>query len=103
MIQLNTAAQVFEGTMLVCFGFSWPIAIFKTWRTKRTEGLSFWFLLLIFTGYLAGVTMKLLRAADEGKWPEPVTLLYVANGVLVGIELLLYLKYTPRPPVAGAE
>jgi uncharacterized membrane protein len=91
-----TVAQALEAVMLFCFGISWPIAIWRTWRTRRTEGLSPVFLTMILAGYLAGVGSKLLRSG--GRWDalEWVTALYALNAALVGIELMLYLRF--RPP-----
>jgi len=90
------AAQGFEAAMLICFGISWPVAILKTWRTRRTEGKSLAFLTLVFVGYLAGVTSKFLRAADGGAPVEPVTALYAMNAFFVAVDLALYLHFRPR-------
>ena len=59
------SAQLFEALMMICFGVSWPVAIYKTVRTKRTEGKSFLFLLLILAGYLAGIAAKFVIAAQS--------------------------------------
>jgi lipopolysaccharide export LptBFGC system permease protein LptF len=91
-------AQVFEGAMLICFGLGWPVAILKTLRVKRVEGKSLPFLVLIFCGYLAGIVSKLFRLHAHG-YLEPVTALYVLNAVMVGIEVLLYMRYRAQPPV----
>ena len=74
--------QFFEGAMLVCFGVSWPIAILKTFRTKRVEGKSRIFLILVFVGYLAGIAAKFLRAHTGGAPLEMVTGLYALNALL---------------------
>ena len=94
----TTPAQLFEAVMLICFGVSWPVAIIKTLRTRRTEGKSLMFLLLVLVGYLAGVTAKLLLAVetDTLQW---VTALYAVNAVLVAAEIVLYLRFRPRPEV----
>lgn len=93
LAQANVA-QYFEATMLVCFGAGWPASILRTWRSKSVAGKSLLFLVLIFTGYLAGVSAKLIRAGQAGEWPEWVTLLYSFNALLVGLDILLYLKYS---------
>lgn len=91
--------QILEGTMIVCFGVSWPFAIYRTWKAKRVEGKSLIFLALVFAGYLAGVVSKLVKAytwADV----EKIIFLYAINAVLVGTDLGLYLYY--RAKNAGA-
>ncbi len=82
---------------MICFGVSWPVAIFKTLRTRRTEGKSLLFLLLILLGYLAGITAKFIVAAQSHTWPNWVTLLYAVNAILVVVDIFLYQKYRPRP------
>lgn len=95
MIVAQVYAQAFEAVMLVCFGLSWPVAIVKTLRTRRTEGKSLMFLTLIFIGYLGGIVSKFFRAAGPDPL-ETVTALYALNAVLVGVEIVLYLRFRPR-------
>ena len=93
-------AQVFEAAMLMCFGVSWPVAILKTWRTRRVDGKSLGFLVLIFLGYLAGIASKFLRSSGSAQPLEHVTTLYALNALFVGIEIGLYLKFRSK---AAAE
>ena len=79
--------------MLICFGCSWPISIFKSWRTKFVRGKSVGFMMLVVVGYLAGTVAKLARAAHTGEIPEFTTPLYFINAVLVMVDLTLYYKY----------
>ena len=87
---------MFEAIMLFCFGASWPFAVLKTYQSKRVEGKSARFLVLILIGYVAGIVHKLLHNLN---W---VILLYVANSILVLTDLLL-LTYYRRRNAAQAE
>ena len=78
--------------MLLCFGASWPVSVFKTWRHKRTEGKSLLFLWLIFIGYWFGTFAKVIKWSS-GAGLEPVTALYVLNLVMVGADLALVVYY----------
>ena len=89
----GAVAEVFEGAMLVCFGFAWPIDILRTLRTKRVIGKSVLFMSIILGGYLAGLAAKLIRAYQHDAWPELVTALYLLNAALIGIDIALYLYY----------
>ena len=93
-------AQIFEGTMLVCFGLSWAVAIIKSLRTRRTEGKSLGFLTLVLIGYFAGISAKLIRAVVAGEPPEPVTILYAINALLVAADIACYLKFRPAKEVS---
>lgn len=103
MLALTSAeiVPILEAFMIACFGVSWPISIFKTLRARRVEGKSLLFLFLIFSGYLAGVAGKFLKA--NGGYPEPVTILYALNALLVGIDICLYLRFRPKAQPCSSE
>jgi hypothetical protein len=90
---LHDAPQIFEAVMLVCFGASWPVAILKTWRTRRVDGKSLLFLVLILVGYLAGISAKMLYAAGRDEGPQWVTWLYALNAAMVSVEIGLYVRF----------
>lgn len=92
----DLAASLFEGFMLICFGASWPVAVWKTIRTKNVDSLSAVFLWLLFAGYVAGALSK-LAAAWTGGPVSPVIVLYLSNLLLVGVETVLYYRYRQRP------
>ncbi len=72
----------FEIVMLICFGFSWPFALIKTFKTKRVEGKSFFFMYLVAFGYIAGINHKLFIKFDF------VIILYIINLVLVCSDII---------------
>jgi 4-amino-4-deoxy-L-arabinose transferase-like glycosyltransferase len=96
LLEQILSAQAFEALMMVCFGVSWPVAIYKTLRTRRTEGKSLLFLLLILLGYVAGIAAKFIVAAQSHTKPNWVTLLYAANAIMVAVDIFLYQRYRPR-------
>jgi len=79
--------SIFEAGMLVCFGFSWPFAVAKTYKTKNVEGKSLKFLYLVLIGYLFGILHKIFFS------PDPVIILYISNALLVFADLILYYRY----------
>ncbi|MBQ4145409.1 MAG: hypothetical protein IJD36_02160 [Clostridia bacterium] len=81
-------AEFFEILMIVSFGFSWPLNVIKSYKSRTTKGKSLFFLLLIFVGYIFGITSKLLL--DSFKWY--VMFFYVLNLIMVGADLLLYIR-----------
>ena len=76
----------FEALMIACFGAAWPVSIWKSFTSRRNEGKSFLFLWVIFAGYLSGVLHKVLFNFDI------VIALYVANAVMVFIDICLYIR-----------
>lgn len=94
-------AQILEAIMMICFGASWPMAIYKTVRTRSVGGKSLTFLILILIGYLSGIAAKIVLAAFANSWPNWVTILYALNAAMVAVEIMLYRKYCSRPASAS--
>ena len=87
-------AEILEIIMIVSFGVSWPLNVMKSWKARTTKGKSLAFLLLIFFGYIAGITSKLVNesymAQFASKWY--VLFFYVLNFIMVGTDMLLYFR-----------
>lgn len=78
---------IWEAMMMLTFGFSWPMQITKTIRSKSTAGKSLLFLCLVFCGYIAGVIHKLTVHYDWVIW------IYTINLLMVGTDLTLTLYF----------
>ena len=74
----------FEIGMLICFGFAWPISIYKSLKSRSIEGKSVLFMYVIIVGYLFGIFHKIIYN------PDFVIALYTLNLVMVSIDLSLY-------------
>ena len=87
-------AEILEIIMVVSFGASWPLNVIKSYKARSTKGKSLGFLLLIFFGYIAGIASKLVNevymAQIGQKWY--VLFFYVLNFIMVGTDLLLYIR-----------
>ncbi len=87
-------AEILEITMIVSFGVSWPLNVLKSYKARTTKGKSLAFLLLIFFGYIAGIASKLVNetymAQIGSKWY--VLFFYVLNFIMVGADLLMYVR-----------
>lgn len=81
-------SEIFEIFMLVSFGLSWPLNVVKSYKARTTEGKSLGFLILIFTGYICGITSKLIM--PQFKWY--VMFFYVLNTIMVGLDILVYCR-----------
>jgi hypothetical protein len=79
--------SIWEAVMLICFGFSWPMAIWKTFKAKNPAGKSVVFAWLIIIGYAAGIIHKCCHSKDLVLW------LYVLNLLMVATDLTLVYYY----------
>ena len=87
-------AELLEILMIVSFGASWPLNVIKSYKTRTTKGKSLAFLLLIFFGYIAGISSKLVNADYmaniASKWY--VLFFYVLNFLMIGADICLYVR-----------
>lgn len=81
-------SEIMEIGMIVLFGASWPLNVIKSYKSRTTKGKSLAFLILIFIGYICGITAKL--TATNYKWY--VLFFYVLNFIMVGLDLILYVR-----------
>ena len=92
------SGRVLEAVMMICFGVSWPLSIYKTFKVKNPAGKSIAFLWLIIIGYIAGIISKIV--SDNIDW---VIGLYALNAVMVGTDLSLVYFYRSRPAADTAK
>ena len=76
---------VLESIMLICFGISWPVSVYKSATARSTKGKSLIFMLAIIVGYFAGIAGKII----DGQL-NYVLVLYIVNLMFVSIDLALY-------------
>jgi len=79
--------EIFELIMLICFGLSWPISVYKSFISRSTKGKSLVFLCAIIIGYLSGIAGKIV-----GNAISYVLILYCLNLAVVSIDLCLYFR-----------
>jgi hypothetical protein len=79
--------DIFEALMLVCFGFAWPLSIYKTWKVKNSKGKSIFFLAVIFAGYIFGILFELFGELND------VIYLYILNACMVATDIILTYRY----------
>jgi len=78
--------SIFEIIMLICFGAAWPFSILKSYRSRSNHGKSAVFLAIVLMGYVAGTLHRTLHS------PNAVVYLYIFNGIMVAVDLGLYVR-----------
>ena len=82
-----TMGAIFESIMLVCFGLSWPLNVIKAYKARTAKGTSLPFILLIITGYIAGITAKLVTQQINY-----VLVVYLLNLAIVSLNVAVYFR-----------
>ena len=68
-------AEILETTMLICFGLSWPLNVYRSYMAQTAKGMSLPFILLIITHHISYVL-----------------LVYLVNLAIVSVNLLVYFR-----------
>lgn len=79
--------EVLEMVMMICFGISWPLSVYKSYKSRSTAGKSFVFLFAIWFGYIAGICGKIMQGN--------ITLafyFYIINIMIVSADIALYFR-----------
>ncbi len=91
-------AQILEASMLVCFGLSWPINLIKNIKAQTAKSMSLKFILLIITGYIAGIAAKFINHQITY-----VLIIYILNLAIVSVNLAVYFINKHKDKKAEAE
>ena len=79
--------SILETVMLVCFGFSWPLNVIKAYKAKTAKGTSLPFIMLIITGYIAGISAKIISGQINY-----VLIAYILNLAIVSLNVIVYFR-----------
>lgn len=78
---------IFETIMLICFGMSWPLNVIKAYKARTAKGTSLPFILLIITGYIAGIAAKVVTGSINY-----VLAVYILNLAIVSLNVVVYFR-----------
>lgn len=79
--------SIFETIMLICFGLSWPLNVIKAYKARTAKGTSLPFIILIITGYLAGIAAKIVTHQINF-----VLVVYLINLAIVSLNVVVYFR-----------
>lgn len=80
-------SSILETIMLICFGCSWPMNVIKSYKARTAKSMSLPFILLIITGYIAGIMAKIVSHQINF-----VLIVYLLNLVIVSLNLVIYFR-----------
>lgn len=85
---------IFESIMLLCFGISWPVSVYKSIRSRSTKGKSAVFIIAVILGYISGIIGKIVN----GEFSY-VMVLYCFNLAVVSVDLGLFFVNNRREKI----
>ena len=88
-------ADLLEALMLICFGLSWPMSIYKSLKSRTARGKSLTFEIIIWIGYMIGIIRKgvLISSGENFDWLFYLALaFYIINLVQITFDMLIYAR-----------
>ena len=94
MLTPELIAEVCEAVMIICFGLSWPLSVYKSWTSRTAKGKSLQFEIFIWIGYIFGIAKNFIKFANGSSgfifflaWA-----FYFLNFIEITIDMILYFR-----------
>ena len=99
-----------EAMMIICFGLSWPLSIYRSWTSRTAKGKSLFFEFFIWIGYIFGITRKVIlwqQALTTGTTLDWLFYLswffYVLNILEITVDMALYFRNVKLDKAAASS
>ena len=87
--------NLLEALMILCFGLSWPISIYRSYTAGTAKGKSLFFEVFLWIGYVFGIIREFMQFST-GKGLDFLFYLgwvfYFLNIAEITIDMLLYVR-----------
>lgn len=80
-------SSIMEALMVLCFGASWPLSLYKSITSRTAKGKSLFFECFIWIGYIFGICGKLIAGNITY-----VFIFYILNLVMVSLDIAVYFR-----------
>ncbi len=87
--------NLLEALMILCFGLSWPISIYRSYVAGTAKGKSLFFEVFLWIGYVFGIVRKFWQLSSGSGLDFLFYLglvFYFLNIVEISIDMLLYVR-----------
>lgn len=82
-----------EALMILLWGLSWPISLYKSWSSRTAKGKSIVFEVFIWLGYACGIIRKIIQMNMDisYNWLFYMTFVfYCINTTFVTLDMILW-------------
>ena len=88
-------SDLLEALMIICFGLSWPISIYRSYVSRSAKGKSLFFEVFLWIGYVFGITRKYIQFYSGNGLNFLFYMgffFYFLNIIEITIDMLLYFR-----------
>ena len=99
-------SDLLEALMILCFGLSWPISIYRSYVSRTARGKSLFFEVFLWAGYILGISRKVLQYMAGSNLNFLFYLgwfFYLLNIAEISIDKLLYFRNARLDALADTE
>ena len=104
MFNPEVIAELFEAVMIICFGLSWPLSVYKSWKSRTAKGKSLQFEIFIWSGYIFGIAKNFIKFFNGST--DFIFFLawgfYFLNFIEITIDMALYFRNVKLDKAADA-
>lgn len=86
-----------EMLMIVCFGLSWPISIYRSYTSRTAKGKSLFFEVFLWVGYIFGIIkefMVFFSGSSQSLLFYIAWFFYCLNLTEITVDIALYFRNT---------
>jgi hypothetical protein len=98
--------DLLEALMILCFGLSWPISIYRSYVSRTAKGKSLFFEVFLWIGYIFGIARKFLQYSG-GSGLNFIFYLgwffYFLNLAEITVDMVLYFRNVKLDQIADAQ
>ena len=97
--------EIFELIMVICFGLSWPLSVYKSAKSRTAKGKSLFFEVFLLIGYACGIARKIIQivSGSSGFLFYLSFFFYVLNFIEISIDVALYFRNKKLDAIADAK
>ena len=96
--------EILEFLMILSFGISWPLKVYRSYKSRTAKGNSVTFTIFIALGYVCGIISKIILISQGSITPYSLAfIMYWPNIIFVTADIILYFPNRRLDAIADSK
>ena len=96
--------EILEFMMILSFGISWPLKVYRSYKSRTAKGNSVTFTIFIALGYVCGIISKIILISQGSITPYNLAfIMYWPNIIFVTADIILYFRNKRLDAIADSK